>query len=196
LHLVEKWHALIAPGTFQIVGYDWAPTIFSSMLSSEQTYSCAFWPDDLGGVRGDINAGFTPGDLESAQLVKINHVLDLARVSEGTRLLEFGSGWGSLAIEAARRGAQVDTLTLSIEQQRVAATRIRKLGLDRQIRVHLLDYRKVPDVFQRASFDAFAGVEMVEVSDAEVLPLTKAYVVNRPWVSVICRRSFIFSTGL
>jgi cyclopropane-fatty-acyl-phospholipid synthase len=101
--------------------------------------------------------------LEAAQLEKINYVLDQARVRPGSRLLEFGSGWGSLAIEAARRGAQVDTLTLSAEQQAGARERIAALGLQDKIRVHLLDYRKVPEVFERSSFDSFVAVEMIEV---------------------------------
>jgi len=50
-------------------------------------------------VRGDLEMGPTPGDLEAAQLRKIRHVLRAARVKPGHRILEFGSGWGGLAIE-------------------------------------------------------------------------------------------------
>jgi cyclopropane-fatty-acyl-phospholipid synthase len=144
--------------------------MYTALLSQEQTYSSAIWPSNLGGPRGDLTSIETElGDLESAQLIKIRHVLDQARVKAGTRLLEFGSGWGSLAIEAARRGAQVDTLTLSVEQQTGARQRIAALGLQGSIRVHLLDYRKVPEVFEAASFDAFVAVEMIEVSIQLVL---------------------------
>lgn len=62
-------------------------------------YSCALWDDAEGGVRGDLISGPTPGDLEAAQLRKIRHVLNKARVKPGHRILEFGSGWGGLAIE-------------------------------------------------------------------------------------------------
>jgi cyclopropane-fatty-acyl-phospholipid synthase len=102
--------------------------------------------------------------LEAAQLEKINYILNRACVTAGTRVLEFGSGWGALAIEAARRGAQVDTLTISVEQLAVAQERIAALGLKDKIRVHLLDYRKVPEVFEKASFDSFIAVEMIEAS--------------------------------
>jgi cyclopropane fatty-acyl-phospholipid synthase-like methyltransferase len=37
--------------------------------------------------------------LEAAQRRKIHHVLRKARVKPGHRILEFGSGWGGLAIE-------------------------------------------------------------------------------------------------
>ena len=62
-------------------------------------YSCALWDDSEGGVRGDLERGSRPGDLEAAQLRKIRYVLKKARVKPGNRLLEFGSGWGGLAIE-------------------------------------------------------------------------------------------------
>lgn len=70
-----------------------------AFLSSEMMYSCALWADAEGGVRGDLESGPFPGDLEAAQRRKIRHVLTKARVKPGHRILEFGSGWGGLAIE-------------------------------------------------------------------------------------------------
>jgi len=64
-------------------------------------YSCALWSEAEGGVRGDLEVGQTPGDLE-VQRRKIHHVLRTARVKTGHRILEFGSGWG-LAIEVCAR---------------------------------------------------------------------------------------------
>ena len=54
-------------------------------------YSCALWDEAEGGVRGDLEIGPSPGDLESAQRRKIHHVLRAARVKPGHRILEFGS---------------------------------------------------------------------------------------------------------
>jgi hypothetical protein len=136
------------------------------MLSQEMTYSSAFWPDSVGGPDGDLTMGPIENDLEIAQLNKIHHVLRKARVKAGDRVLEFGSGWGAMAIEAAKLGAMVDTLTLSVEQKKGAESRIRDLGLQDMIRVHLLDYRKVPEVFAPESFDCHIAVEMIEVSIA------------------------------
>lgn len=70
-----------------------------AFLSKEMMYSCALWDDAEGGVRGDLVTGPIPGDLEAAQRRKIHHVLRKARVKPGHRILEFGSGWGGLAIE-------------------------------------------------------------------------------------------------
>ena len=46
-------------------------------------------------------------DLDEAQGRKIERLLDQTGVGEGTRVLEIGTGWGELAIRAARRGATV-----------------------------------------------------------------------------------------
>ncbi|KAF5346905.1 hypothetical protein D9758_010132 [Tetrapyrgos nigripes] len=145
-----------------IASYDQSNELFKAFLSHEMMYSCALWSDAEGGVRGDLEMGPTPGDLEAAQRRKIHHVLRKARVRPGHRILEFGSGWGGLAIEAARTyGCEVDTLTLSIEQKKLAEERIKAAGLEGRIRVHLMDYREIPAHFEKA-FDAFISIEMLE----------------------------------
>ncbi|THV00553.1 cyclopropane-fatty-acyl-phospholipid synthase [Dendrothele bispora CBS 962.96] len=147
-----------------MASYDQSNELFKAFLSDEMMYSCALWSDAEGGVRGDVEPGMgpTPGDLEAAQRRKIHHVLRKARVRPGHRILEFGSGWGGLAIEAARTfGCEVDTLTLSIEQKKLAEERIKAAGLQDRIRVHLMDYREIPAEFEKA-FDAFISIEMLE----------------------------------
>ncbi|KAG5639335.1 hypothetical protein H0H81_004056 [Sphagnurus paluster] len=145
-----------------IASYDQSNELFKAFLSKEMMYSCALWSDSEGGVRGDLEDGPRPGDLEAAQLRKIRHVLTKARVKPGHRILEFGSGWGGLAIEAARTyGCEVDTLTLSIEQKTLAEERIRAAGLEGRVRVHLMDYREIPAEWEKA-FDAFVSIEMLE----------------------------------
>ena len=44
-------------------------------------------------------------------------LLDRLDLKPGDRLLEIGCGWGTLAIEAAKRGVDVVGLTLSAEQK-------------------------------------------------------------------------------
>ncbi|KAI0078982.1 cyclopropane-fatty-acyl-phospholipid synthase [Panus rudis PR-1116 ss-1] len=145
-----------------IASYDQSNELFQAFLSSEMMYSCALWGDAEGGVHGDLLSGTIPGDLEAAQLRKIHHVLTKARVQPGHRILEFGTGWGGLAIEAARcYGCEVDTLTLSVEQKTLAEERINAAGLNGRVRVHLMDYRDIPPEFEHA-FDAFISIEMLE----------------------------------
>ncbi|KAG5221483.1 cfs1 protein [Salix suchowensis] len=155
-----------------IASYDQSNELFKAFLSKEMMYSCALWGEAENGVRGDLEFGPTPGDLEAAQRRKIHHVLRQARVQPGHRILEFGSGGEVLPLRsvilevncpAARTfGCEVDTLTLSIQQKTLAEERIREAGLEGRIRVHLLDYREIPAEFEKA-FDAFVSIEMLEV---------------------------------
>ncbi|KAF7353522.1 Cyclopropane-fatty-acyl-phospholipid synthase [Mycena sanguinolenta] len=130
-------------------------------LSEEMMYSCAIWGEEEGGPRGDLVSGPTKGDLEAAQQRKIHHILKKARISSGQRLLEIGSGWGAMALAAARLGCEVDTVTLSIEQKTLTEERVRAAGFTDRIRVHLCDYRNLPREFEH-KFDAFVSCEMIE----------------------------------
>jgi cyclopropane-fatty-acyl-phospholipid synthase len=105
------------------------------------------------------SARFASADesLEDAQLRKVRSLLDRLELKPGDRLLEIGCGWGTLAIEAARRGAQVVGLTLSKEQKAWAEEKIAAAGLSSQIEIRLQDYRETAE-----QFDAVASVEMVE----------------------------------
>ena len=115
----------------------------------------AAWLDD---TMSYSSARFSQGqDLESAQHRKISLLLDRLDIRFGSRLLEIGCGWGSLAIEAARRGASVTALTLSAEQKGWAEAKIADAGLSHRIDIRLQDYRLVTD-----TYDVIASVEMVE----------------------------------
>ncbi|KAI0034405.1 cyclopropane-fatty-acyl-phospholipid synthase [Vararia minispora EC-137] len=147
-----------------IASYDQSNKLFKAFLDEKMMYSCALWGDEEGGPSGDLTFrnDDRSNELEAAQMRKIHHVLRTARLRPGDRLLEFGSGWGALAIEAARTyGCEVDTITLSQEQKRLADERIRAAGLQEHVRVHLMDYRELPPDFEKA-FDAFVSVEMIE----------------------------------
>jgi cyclopropane-fatty-acyl-phospholipid synthase len=65
------------------------------------TYSCAVFPEKAGGVRGDLTKTWKEDDLHTAQINKIHLLLEKARLRPGDRLLEFGTGWGQLAIEVS-----------------------------------------------------------------------------------------------
>jgi len=82
-----------------INSYDQSNDLFKAFLSKEMMYSCALWSDEEGGFRGDLLPTAGPSDLEASQLRKIHHVLTMARVKPGMKVLEFGSGWGGMAIE-------------------------------------------------------------------------------------------------
>ncbi|POW07859.1 hypothetical protein PSTT_07942 [Puccinia striiformis] len=100
--------------------------------------------------------------LELAQYEKLDLIIEKAKIRKDDRVLEIGSGWGSFAIRAVERtGCRVDTVTLSIEQKKLAEKRIRQAGLEDRITVHLLDYRDLPNKFV-TPFDRIVSIEMIE----------------------------------
>lgn len=84
-------------------------------------------------------------------------LLDRLELKPGDRLLEIGCGWGTLAIEAAKRGVEVVGLTLSTEQKAWAEKKIAAENLGDRIEIRLQDYRDTAE-----QFDVIASVEMVE----------------------------------
>jgi cyclopropane-fatty-acyl-phospholipid synthase len=72
-------------------------------------------------------------------------------------MLEIGTGWGELAIQAAQRGAHVTTVTLSTEQRELALNRVAAAGVADQVRILLADYREIA-----GPYDAIVSVEMIE----------------------------------
>ncbi|KJS58031.1 cyclopropane-fatty-acyl-phospholipid synthase [Streptomyces rubellomurinus] len=132
--------------------YDLSNDLFALFLDPTMTYSSAVFPTG----RDGRPVASAPG-LADAQHRKIDQLLDLARVGTGSRVLEIGTGWGELAVRAARRGARVVTLTLSEEQLALARRRIQQAGVADRVEVRLCDYRSAA-----GQFDAVASVEMIE----------------------------------
>ena len=78
-------------------------------------------------------------------------------VRRGTRVLEIGTGWGELALRAARRGARVTSITLSHEQARLARHRVAAEQLGDMVDIRMQDYRDAV-----GTYDAIVSVEMIE----------------------------------
>jgi cyclopropane-fatty-acyl-phospholipid synthase len=136
--------------------YDLSNDLFGLFLDPSLTYSSALYAGD---------PATSDDDLETAQHRKIDRLLDCAGVRAGTRLLEIGTGWGELAIRAARRGANVTSLTISTEQADLARTRIAEAGLSDRVDVRLQDYRTTT-----GKYDAAVSVEMIEAVGANHWP--------------------------
>jgi cyclopropane-fatty-acyl-phospholipid synthase len=132
--------------------YDLSNDLFRLFLDESLTYSSALFDGD-------------PADSEeplvAAQGRKIERLLDIAHVREGTRVLEIGTGWGELSIRAARRGAIVTSITISTEQAELARDRIGVAGFSDRATVLLQDYRETT-----GEFDAVVSVEMIEAVGA------------------------------
>jgi cyclopropane-fatty-acyl-phospholipid synthase len=144
--------------------YDLGNDFYREWLDPTMSYSSArFSPTPLvpseveGRVSTSLDTNGNGQALEQAQRRKISMLLDRLDLKPGMRLLEIGCGWGSLAIEAARRGAQVVGLTLSAEQKSWADAKIADANLSDRIDIRMQDYRQISE-----QFDAIASVEMVE----------------------------------
>jgi len=147
--------------------YDLSNALFEQFLDETMTYSAALFDAEEVRLDGFSRMG-TPergGDLARAQVRKIERLLDRTGVGEGTRVLEIGTGWGELAIRAARRGAVVHSITLSTEQQELAMARIAAAGLADRVTVQLLDYRALVSTGSTdatTTYDVVLSVEMIE----------------------------------
>ena len=127
--------------------YDLSNDLFAQFLDETMTYSSALFDTSQP----------TWSDLADGQRRKVDRLLDSARVGPGSRVLEIGTGWGELCIRAASRGAEVHSITLSAEQQRLAQRRVAEAGLSDRVRIELKDYREVD-----GRYDAVVSVEMIE----------------------------------
>ncbi len=124
--------------------YDLSNQLFATFLDPSMSYSAALFTDEH-------------STLVQAQAHKIERLLDATGVRRGTRLLEIGTGWGELALRAARRGAHVTSLTLSNEQAALARQRVAAKGFGGSVEIRLQDYRDAT-----GTYDSIISVEMVE----------------------------------
>ncbi|MFM9373575.1 class I SAM-dependent methyltransferase [Streptomyces sp. Da 82-17] len=136
--------------------YDLSNDLFALFLDETLSYSSALFRS--------LPAQWD--QLADAQRLKVDRLLDLAEVREGSHVLEIGTGWGELAIRAAARGAHVTSVTLSAEQRDLARTRIAEAGFADRVSVELSDYREA-----RGTYDAVVSVEMAEAVGAEFWPV-------------------------
>ncbi len=137
--------------------YDLSNEMFQQFLDPSLSYSSALFEA--------LEVPPTLADLEPAQLHKVDAILDAADVTTGSRVLEIGTGWGTLAIRAAERGATVTTVTLSVEQAALAQQRVDAAGVADRVEIAVRDYRD-----QDGEFDAVVSVEMVEAVGEEYWP--------------------------
>ncbi len=127
--------------------YDVSNEFYRLWLDPEMVYSCAYFHDEQ-------------QSLADAQTDKLDILCRKLRLQPGQALLDIGCGWGALAIHAARHyGVTVHGITLSQEQQKFAANRVRDEGLEQQIKIELRDYRDLPD---EGLYDRVVSVGMFE----------------------------------
>ncbi len=125
--------------------YDLGNDFFELFLDKSMMYSSAVYP------RKDA-------DLEEAATHKLDLLCQQLELSAEDHLLEIGTGWGGLAVHAAKHyGCRVTTTTISREQYERARQRVRDEGLDDRVTLLLQDYREL-----EGEYDKLVSVEMIE----------------------------------
>jgi cyclopropane-fatty-acyl-phospholipid synthase len=104
--------------------------------------------------------------LFEASQKKFKHICDRLQLSAKDHLLEIGTGWGGLAIYAAKHfDCRVTTTTLSKEQYAYAKEWVLREGLEDKVTLLLKDYREL-----NGQFDKLVSVEMIEAVGAKYYP--------------------------
>ena len=125
--------------------YDLSNEFFELFLDPTMMYSSAVFAD------ASIS-------LDEAAVYKLDLICLKLELKPSDHLLEIGTGWGGMAIHAARYyGCQVTTTTISEQQYQAALTRVRQAGLENQITVLFEDYRNL-----QGNFDKLVSIEMIE----------------------------------
>lgn len=104
-------------------------------------------------------------DLYTASVKKCDAICQKLELKSTDHLIEIGTGWGYFAIHAAKNyGCKVKSVTLSVEQKKIAEERITEENLQGLISVELMDYRNI-----KGNFDKLVSIEMIEAVGHEYL---------------------------
>ena len=125
--------------------YDLGNEFFQLFLDPTMMYSSALFSDKS-------------ASLEVASETKLDELCQQLELKPGDHLLEIGTGWGGMAIHAAKNfGCRVTTTTISQEQYDFASARVREEGLEGQITLLCEDYRNLT-----GEYDKLVSIEMIE----------------------------------
>jgi cyclopropane-fatty-acyl-phospholipid synthase len=125
--------------------YDLGNDFFRLFLDETMMYSSATFEHPL-------------QSLHDAQVARLDRICRRLELKPGDHLLEIGTGWGGLALHAARQyGCRVTTTTISREQWKLASERVQQAGLQDRIEVLCQDYRDL-----EGRYDKLVSIEMIE----------------------------------
>ena len=125
--------------------YDISDDLYDLFLDPKRQYSCAYFKSEN-------------ESLETAQNNKIDHLIKKLNLKPNQKVLDIGSGWGSLAIEIAKKTkCEVTGITLSENQYKYSLNKVKENNLENQVQFKLSDYRNL-----REKFDRIVSVGMFE----------------------------------
>ena len=117
--------------------YDISESLYDLFLDANRQYSCAYFKNEN-------------DTLEQAQENKMNHITKKLNIQANQKVLDIGSGWGTLAIHIAQKtNASVTGITLSENQLEYSKRKAKELNLGNQVEFKLADYRELNEKFDR-----------------------------------------------
>jgi len=117
--------------------YDISDDLYDLFLDPKRQYSCAYFKNEN-------------DSLEDAQNNKIDHLIKKLNLEPNQKCLDIGSGWGSLAMEIAKKTkCHVTGITLSENQYKYSLNKAKENNLENQVQFKLADYRELNDKFDR-----------------------------------------------
>ena len=117
--------------------YDISESLYDLFLDANRQYSCAYFKNEN-------------DTLEQAQENKMNHITKKLNIQANQKVLDIGSGWGTLAIHIAKKtNASVTGITLSENQLEYSKKKAKELNLGNQVEFKLADYRELNEKFDR-----------------------------------------------
>ncbi|MEO8002165.1 MAG: cyclopropane-fatty-acyl-phospholipid synthase family protein [Arenimonas sp.] len=125
--------------------YDLGNDFFKLFLCNNMMYSSAIFAKE-------------DDTLELASDRKLERICQKLDLKPTDHLIEIGTGWGGMALYAAKHyGCKVTTTTISKEQHALASQRIAEAGLSDRVTLLLNDYRDL-----EGSYDKLVSIEMIE----------------------------------
>jgi cyclopropane-fatty-acyl-phospholipid synthase len=133
--------------------YDLGNKLYTRFLDDTMMYSSAIYPSKN-------------STLAQAQNAKLKAICDKLQLTSKDHVVEIGTGWGGLAVFAAKNyGCKVTTTTISEEQHQYTQNLINKEGLQDKITLLKEDYRLL-----EGKYDKLVSIEMIEAVGKEYLP--------------------------
>ena len=117
--------------------YDISDDLYDLFLDPKRQYSCAYFKNEN-------------DSLETAQNNKIDYIIKKLNLKPNQKVLDIGCGWGSLAIEIAKKSqCEVTGITLSENQYKYSINKAKELNVENQVQFKLIDYRQLNEKFDR-----------------------------------------------
>jgi len=154
LKLFHFWNRNSKAGSARNIAahYDIGNDLYKLMLDDTMAYSCGIF--------------LTPqSTLHEASVEKFDAACRKLKLKPSDHLLEIGTGWGGMAIHAAKHyGCRVTTTTISKQQYEMAKEKVAAAGLQDRVTLLLDDYRDL-----QGQFDKLVSIEMIEAVGANYL---------------------------